>query len=211
MNYPQELLPQPGLKLIDCSIEEQYLLRFVQNQDDILDPDTGKIKVEQICHPSEQIYDLSLVLLGVYNDKHIPIELTKVGKQNYAGYCAPDSEIVPSPTFNTDFVINDDRRFWVCRASDLVNKPAMYNRNNVAHTATSYIKHTPARWNFWHYSLLWQSSEGDLDTFDEKERGKVVQKLKHAARTAISNLNATINFPETTPLPPNCFRAVAAN
>ncbi|MBO9561413.1 MAG: hypothetical protein J7621_01520 [Niastella sp.] len=207
MNYPQELLPQTDYKLIDCNVENCFLLRLVDDaiQEEMINPETGYIRVNLICSPRERIYDLSVILLGVYTQNHIPIELTREGKTKFGGYCEPNSTISDPPVYNDHFVLNKNKRFWVSKISSISNIEVPYSRDNSNHTVRCYVKHTPTKWNFWHYSLRWESSEGNLDDMDEKKRGKVLQRMANEARVMLSRM-ANVEYPQIEALPASCYQ-----
>src|SRR5438093_5574162 len=123
MNYPEEILPNPNYKFIDCNLSQHYLIRFTNTKDieNILDPVTKNIKVEHICSPKERIEDLSMSLLGIYNEHHITLDFTPLGKDKFMHYCSPD-EIVETPLFETDFSINNNRHFWCILIERIDNK-----------------------------------------------------------------------------------------
>src|SRR5690242_1833624 len=129
MNYPQEILPNPNYKFIDCNLSQHFLIRFMNtsNVDDILDPVSKNIKVEHICSPKERIEDLSMSLLGIYNEQHITLDFTQEGKAKFMHYCEPDAS-VEMPLFGTDFSINNNRHFWCILIEKIDNKNFDYTR-----------------------------------------------------------------------------------
>jgi hypothetical protein len=131
MNYPREILPNPNYKFIDCNLSQYFLIRFINTNviDDILDPITQNIKVECICSPKERIEDLSMSLLGVYNEHHIAIDFTPLGKEKFMYYCQPD-EFVETPSFETDFLLDNNRHFWCVLIEKVNNRDFNYTRSN---------------------------------------------------------------------------------
>lgn len=68
MIYPEEILPTQNYKLIDCTLEGHFLIRFTNTKviSEIWDRETNTVNYKEICSPGERIDDLSLSLLGVY-------------------------------------------------------------------------------------------------------------------------------------------------
>jgi hypothetical protein len=205
MNYPQEILPNTNFKFIDCSLSDYYLIRTINtnNQELFWDKETNSLVIKYVCSPEERIDDLSMSLLGIYNIGHIYIDLTKEGKIKYGEYCEPD-EIVDSPEFEIDFINNTDKHFWCAPINKLDNTPFDYTRGKDPFKATCIVKHTPTKWNFWHFSLRWITDLGPLEDLEEKLRSKVARRIGHAARVTISHF-AIIHVPEHPIIPANFY------
>lgn len=142
-------------------------------------------------------------LLGIYNNDHVYIDLTKNGKLKYGGYCQPDEKVEP-PKFESEFLNNPDKHFWCAPISKLDNTAFDYSQGKDPFTATCHVKHTPTRWNFWHFSLRWITDLGALEDLEEKIRVKVARRIGHASRVVISQF-AIIHIPEHTILADNCY------
>jgi hypothetical protein len=205
MNYPIEILPAPDRKWIDCPLNDHFLIRHVQVKegDVITDSDTENIKVGYICTPKEHINDLSTSLLGIYKPEHINLNFTADGKIKYMHYCEPDEPVDP-PVFKADFDNNANRSFWCAPIARLHQQAFDYSRDNKTFIAICVVMHTPARWNFWHFSLRWRIEPGMLEDMEKKEREKIAQKIGHSARTLISHF-ARAAEPEHPTLPQSCY------
>lgn len=117
------MLPAPGYKIIDCDISGHFLLRIVylNGHESATDPETGKILLECICSPCQRIIDFSCSLLGIYQAKHISIDLTNEGKAKYNRYCAPNA-VVETPEDEVDYTNDGNRTFWCVPIIQLHNK-----------------------------------------------------------------------------------------
>lgn len=205
MEYPVELLPNPAYKTIDCDLSNRYLLRFIPtaNLSEILDKETGTIKLDCVCSPSARVSDLSMSLLGVYQVKHIFIQLTDEGADKYNSECAPD-DAVEIPFYERHYRLNHDRHFWYIQHVHLANKIFEFQSSNETLRAKCLVLHTPMCWNFWHFSLRWELEDGLLEDLDQKQRDKLARKLGHAVKSMIVKF-ASIEEPQHEPLPRNCY------
>jgi len=207
MKYPVEILPKPGYRIIDCDLNEHYLIRFTDTNDinEIWDNETNTVNPKHICSPREQINDLSTSLLGVYKVAHIFLQFTPSGEEKYVIYCAPDED-VETPIYGGDFVTNDNRHYWSAPMSKLLNREFKYERDNLPLTAICMVKHTPMKWNFWHFSLRWKLHTGEFleDIDNEKTRKKIAKKIGQAVRVTIAQF-AIIQEPEHSLLPKGCY------
>lgn len=205
MIYPIEILPSQDRKWIDCPLGDYFLIRHFEVKDDeeAIDPDTGNIRVKCICHPKEQIIDLSMNLVGIFTIQHLNIQFTPDGKAKYVKYCEPNETVTP-PSHNVDFSLSVNKRFWCVPISKLDGVSFNYNRNNDTLSAICRVCHTPMRWNFWHFSIRWETNAGPLEEMDEREKNKIAQKLGHSARVAISHF-AKVEVPNHPLLPSICY------
>lgn len=159
MKYPEHLLPQKEYKCIDGDISEFYLIRFIpsKHKDDYWDEDTDTINVRRICSPRENIYDLSTNLLGIYKKDDIYIELTIEGKEIYNHYCECDEVIQGIPVYEEHFELEKERPFFFMKIGDIIDRQASYENpvSRIEYVGNSEVKHTPMKWNFWHFSIRW--------------------------------------------------------
>ncbi len=206
MEYPLEILPKLGYKLIDCDLSNHFLIRFTNTNDlsEIWDTTVNRIKDQHICPQGDHIYDLSMSLLGIYTPRNIFIELTQAGSKKFGCYCAPD-EVVGPPIFQTEFNINGNRHYWWISVARLHNVKFSYTRSGEPREATCYVRHTPMRWNYWHFSLRWNTDLGELENIEEKLRKKVAKRIGYAARVIISQ-SASINPPTFHVLAEACYK-----
>ena len=205
MDYPQEILPCSNYKSIDCNLSEHFLIRLTNTDkiEEIVDQETGNVQLQQICSPEERIDDLSCSLLGIYNIPHIRLGFTAEGKAKYMHYCPPDEDI-ETPTYQADFTNDANRHYWCIPIHKIDGVPFDYTRGNDPFTAVCIVKHTPMRWNYWHFSLRWQTDLGALEDLDEKTRKKVARRIGHSARVALSHL-AKVECPDHENLSTNCY------
>jgi len=205
MDYPIEILPNPERKFVECDLSAYFLIRLTHTDDPnaLIDPETGEIVLQHICSPKEHIDDLSFSLLGIYNVQHIRLGFTQVGKDKFVQPCLPN-EPVEIPEYEIEFTNDEIRGYWHISIPQLHNIPFSYTRGSDSFTATCLVRHTPMRWNFWHFSLHWDTDLGPLDTLEEKKRRKVAQRIGHSARVILAR-HARLGMPEYPVLPENCY------
>ncbi len=205
MEYPPQILPNPNYKLIDCDLSGHFVIRFINSNllEEFWDSEVDRIRIEFICRQSDHIDDLSLSLLGIFSINHIYLDFTEEGKQKYMRYCDPDALVAP-PVYPNDFAINQNRHYWWISIPQLNNVRFQYTRSNKPEVATCLVQHTPMLWNFWHFSLRWETEFGKLESLDARERRKAAQRIGHAARVTIAHY-ASIENPVYTTLEESCF------
>jgi len=86
----------------------------------------------------------------------------------------------------------------------LNNKHFDYTRNNDPFTATCLVRHTPMRWNYWHFSLHWQTDQGLLEELEENLRKKIAKRIGHSVRVELSRL-AKLTSPLQPLLASHCY------
>lgn len=207
MPYPNQILPANGNKIIDCNINDYYLIRHTDVADphEIIDPVTGLIKPSYICSPVERMDDLSSSLLGIFEASFITLEFTEIGKPKYMFYCDPD-EVFEVPQEHVDFTKNENRNSWTLQIGLVNNVEFPYTIGDDTYTATCRVVHSPMAWNFWHFSLRWDTDNlGPLETLDEKRRKKVARRIGIATRALLCNF-ARLQIPPHTNLPTSCYR-----
>ena len=167
--------------------------------------DLGNIELKYIADPTKHISDYSTNLLGVFEVNHIEIYLTSIGKEKYSLYCSPN-ETVSTPEYEIDFLRNSEKRFFTIRISLLNNQPIPYELDEVSLTGKCIVRHTPMKWNFWHFSIHWLNHEGIyLHTLNDKEIKKGWgRQLSSVARAYISEL-AELSVPEYPTIPAVCY------
>jgi hypothetical protein len=205
MNYPVEILPDPSYKLVDCDLTDYFLIRHFDliDGEKILNSDTNLIQKKYICSQSDHIHDLSTSLLGVFKVVNIHLAFTPKGGEKFYPYCAPDA-VVDIPIFQTEFYFEDNRGFWCVPIAKLHNREFIYNVGAEQLVATCQVMHTPAKWNYWHFSLRWITNLGPLDSMEERLRKNVARKIGQSAIVAITHF-AKIEIPEHHELPNNCY------
>ncbi len=202
MEYPTGILPNSDYKYIDCDLTLHYLLRHSDlSLEEFYDTATRRIKLNAICHPKENIADLSTSLLGVFKIEHSRIRLTDKGKQKYNSYCEPDESIqVP---LHEDYEVALYSNIWYVKIQSLQKIKVLYNRDEDEMVAECEIIHTPMKWNFWHFSIRWKTENIELSL--GKNPRKWEQRLCNAARNALSEI-ITINEPTIFELPIHCYK-----
>lgn len=211
MDYPFELLPKNGYKIINCDLSDYYLLRiinlkegdepFLEKPSSILDSETGHLNYEYICTPAENIIDYSTSLAGIYNNSHITIILTPKGIDKFLKTWEIGKEI-DLPIYDEEFNHNKLRLAFYLKISDLNNYEFEYEvgqgEEKKIVKCKCLVSHTPYDWNYWHFSLHWDVDNVIYKTKAELPR-KQRQKIGHAARTHISTV---LLFPEIpVPIP----------
>lgn len=199
MSYPIEILPNSKYKRIEGNLSGHFLLRYTKTNDpnDLWDSNFNQIKDSIVCHPRENILDLSTSLLGVYNENHVTIELTKVGLQEYDIECEPN-ENVDCPTYDVHYFFNENKGFWVISIDSVLNTIVDYSahENNIRFIATCFVIHTPRKWNYWHFSFRWQLDSGEIvETIDDAKRKKKLARLIGSEARAMLAKNAKIRIP----------------
>jgi hypothetical protein len=205
MDYPVEILPNPQYKLIDCDLSACFLIRLMDDVsiDDIVDSETGEIRTNYICSPPERISDMSFGLFGIYNARHIQLAFTNAGKAKFMLYCAPDEVVIP-PEYETEFTNDAKKLYCSLPIQALNNQQFFYTRGSDPFIATCLVKHTPVRWNYWHFSLYWKIEEGLLEELEESRRKKIAKRIGHSVRVELSRL-AKLSSPLQPEMPSHCY------
>ena len=197
MNYPTNLLPNPAYKKIDCDLSEYHLVRYTDTIDksEIVEPSTGLIKAKYISYPSENISDLSINLLGIFQHEHLEIELTEKGKEFYMVYCEPDIKVEP-PLYEEDFELNNNRGCWHLIIGEIQDTPVEYKIEQENFNAICKVIHTPMNWNYWHFSIRWLLEDNEYWIRQDKRGKKTWKKrLAHDARSHLQRF-ASIEIPK---------------
>ena len=206
MIFPAELLPNITYKIIDCDISHSYLVRFIEIKEGLplINNETGYIDLKYIADPTKHIADYSTNLLGIFKLKHLNITLTKEGKDAYNGYCKPDEE-VDIPKYLVDFQIRQKIEYFTLLILDIADFSFEYN-SELKLEAKCIVKHTPARWNFWHFSIHWVNADGVfLHTLEEKELRKGWGKQLSAAAKAMLVQFVSLSEPNYKPISKTCY------
>ena len=206
MRYPINILPNANYKNIDCDLSDHYLIRHIpaNNLGDLIEPSSGLIKQKIVFTPSDQAHDLSTSLLGVFEIEHLKIELTSTGKSKYNKYCEPDCT-VSTPVFKKDYHIKSDRHFWSLLISKINNNKANYEKSKLPLTAECKVQHSPMKWNYWHFSIRWQTQDGLWHELpDNEKRKRWSRRLAHEVRSLIA-MFAKIEEPNYFELEKSCY------
>ena len=199
MRYPSEILPNANYKLINCDLSSFYLIRFTHSniRSDIFDDTVNQVRQTQIVDPSKGMDDLSTNLLGIFTPDHIQIKLTDLGKSKYNEYCEPDA-VVATPISDLDYTWLTSRGFWVVLVGDINAITADYTKGDIdtKFKATCVIEHMPMKWNYWHFSIRWETEDlGFWHKLNDNQKKKLAKRLGHEARANIA-MFAKIEQPE---------------
>ncbi len=176
MQYPKHLLPHKDNKTIvfEDWLQSFFLLRHTPDQD-LIDPDTGKLKFNYIVTQSDHLRDFSTNLLGTYlrADSKIVIRSSKERMLYFNGLWQ-ENEVVEAPKFQEDFEINESRGcFFLCIGELEGQKVPISIADKYTGDAICKILHTPTRSNFWHFSIRWFTESGDAGS----QKGAWVDRL----------------------------------
>jgi hypothetical protein len=209
MSYPVKILPNENYKSIECDLSDHFLIRYIPMHNvnvlkDLIEPITGHIKQSYVFSPKERAQDLSTRLLGVFEISHLKIDLTKSGKGKYNEYCQPECKVSP-PVFEEDYVINNDRHFWVLLISEINNIKVDFTKSNMPFKAICRVQHSPMKWNYWHFSVRWETDDGMWHELpDNEKKKKWSNRLAHEVRTLIA-MYAKIEEPNYSELDKSCY------
>lgn len=191
MNYPIDILPHSNYKLIECDLSNLTLVRSFKsiNDESDIDPGTGNINLKLVAHPTENIKDYSTSLLGIFELTHLKITLTSHGKEIYNYYCQPN-EMVDPPIFQKHYSIDDERKFFCIKISEIINLVIPYTFMEQEMIAKCFICHSPMRWNYWHFSIRWLLENGEwLHESPKKGWTKKVASTSRAILVHFIDLN----------------------
>lgn len=211
MKYPQQLLPQKKYKIINCDISNSILIRHVdikENDNELIDAETGNVKLQYIADPTRHIADYSTSLFGIFSETHLAIRLTKEGKLKYNDYCAPETMISPL-IYNQDYELVNNRKYITLNIGNIKDKKINYLSNNKTSTGTCVVTHTPMKWNYWHFSVRWINENSEYlneqpETLFGKPKTGWVRLLSSAARAMIAE-NAKAYIQEHKLPPKKCY------
>lgn len=185
MDYPERLIPKPDYRIIkDTTPIRAHCLQRSTKDTTILNPETGKIKVEYIAFQRDHLRDLSTNLIGVFKteDRYWRI----IGDRKvYFISLWNEGEIVTPPT-EDDLEYNEQFGAIYFSIDELLNMTVPYTRGNEQEEKTVWCKvlHTPVRSNFWHCSIRWFNEDGDI--IDQK--GKWSKRMLSTARSMLVEL-----------------------
>ena len=173
MKYPVHILPQKYYKKISNSLYDNFLIRhFILNEEnsEICDCN-GQIENKFLFHPTEKFGDLSTSVLGVFTIDDIKVNLTSEGKDKYGSYCEGDFNC-DVPQYPKDFVFDDNnglRKFWTIKIGNIHNQTCSFEKVNAVTPSsfTCHVIHTPAKWNFWHFSIRWFLNDDRVYYFEK--------------------------------------------
>lgn len=208
--YPSKILPNPNYKLITCDVSNHAIVRYTTavNKDDIIEPETQKVKVDCISSPREGMADLSTSFLGVFQLENLRITLTDEGKNVYNEYCEPNL-LVEAPVIDTHYS-EIERGYWWIIIKDINQEKVDFVFDNKTYKAQCRVEHTPMKWNYWHYSVRWYiEGVGYWHLMEDmKLKAKFGKKLGHEARTYVK-MFAKVDEPNITDLSEEFYKIQA--
>ena len=207
MNYPIEILPSPSYKIIDCDVDNFYLVRKTDAQSkEELKGLMSSVKSKYIT-PSKDIADLSTSLLSIFHENHYSLELTEEGASIYNIRWSL-RKLVQPPLYKRHFISTSTPVCWYIKIGD-IDSDFPYEHNNETITVESNVEHDPYDWNFWHYSLNWEI-DGHRINRDEMKKWEL--KLCRFIINVFIKSRATVDRPENIPaLTTECYFDQAIN
>lgn len=204
MIFPLYLLPKVEYKTIDCDLSEYFLIRhfdIIDSELPILDAN-GLIEDKYLFSPSQRLGDLSTSLLSIFTYDDIPVALTKWGGKEFGMYCENDFTTV-IPRYLDHFYFAENRNYWRINIGNIHNEPLVYLHSDGDKQNTFHCKvvHTPAKWNFWHFSIRWLFDDGKY-FFELYKEGKVskgnLKRISNSVRVLMKkhSKNETVNYPK---------------
>jgi hypothetical protein len=206
--YPVEILPSANKKHIECDTSNYYFLRNIDLVKDIpIWNELGQLNANYFCNPSHNIRDFSVSLAGHFKVDHTKIRLTHKGKTDF-GECDPNFQGSP-PVKTIDYNLNDSALYWSIMVSLMNNVVAKIKRGDDDVSAVSYIKHTPMKWNFWHFSIRWLVDGIDLvenpNGLNPSQLDAIFKKIGGKIRAQLAT-HIQPDHPIFLILPDNCFK-----
>ena len=204
MDYPQEILPNIKFGLINCDLSNHHLIRHTptNNPNELLDENKEFIKDKYICERSLGLLDLSSNLLGIFIPEHIKIKLTTDGKTKF-DYPFKEQLAIEIPIYEMDFTSDDNRGFWTIKIAEIIGKEADFSKENIKDNFVGIcnVRHTPLLWNYWHFTILWETDKIIWENLNEKQLEKLQKRLGAEARNIIRQY-AKIETPPYVTLDP---------
>lgn len=191
MIFPLYLLPNIEYKPIECDLSEYFLIRHFE----IINPElpifdvNGLIEDKYLFSPSERLGDLSTSLLSIFSYTDISVALTKWGGLEFGMYCIDDFNST-IPRYLDHFYFSNNRDFWCINIGEINNQTLKYLHTNgeVENIFHCKIVHTPAKWNFWHFSIRWLFDDGKY-FYELHKEGKVtkgnIKRISNSVRVLL--------------------------
>ncbi len=201
MEYPIHLIPQPTYCLIQPNdwFSNRVLIRVTTDKD-VLDPDTGKIKLSCIVPQSDHLRDFSTNLLGTFTEGDTAWQITgtKEARKYFHGSWQP-GEKVRLPLFPDEFTFTTDYGYFFIAIADLEGTVFQSKIGNEPDfEVVCRVIHTPTRCNFWHFSVRWFTDQGDISPQSGNWIGRL---LKTQVKTLIQQKARLNPPPDLAPVP----------
>lgn len=203
MPYPTKLQPRRCYKIVKSNLTDYFLIRHTNTCDlsKLVNAQTGNVELSQFCHPTEQMNDFSTSLLGVFKVEHTKIKLLGSRKDYFNDYCKPDDK-VDIPQDELDYTYEQNRHFFILPINKINGMSVPGKRAEKEFIAICRLVHTPARWNYWHFSIQWEVN-GELITNEKNNEWK--RRLLSIAKAMVSQF-ASIEAPIVKKIPPNFYK-----
>jgi len=201
MDYPDHLIPKPDYRIIkDITVVRAHSLQRSTKDTAILNPDTGKIKVEYIAFQRNHLRDLSTNLIGVFKTEDRFWKIVGDRKAHYTELWHEGEKVAP-PT-KEDWSYNEQFGAIYFPIDELLNMTVPYTRGNDPEQKTVQCKvlHTPVRSNFWHCSIRWFNEDGDI--IDQK--GNWRKRMLSTARSMLVEIG-DLQPPPTAVIPTTLY------
>lgn len=219
MKYPVRILPQKHYKKISDCLSDNFLIRhFILNDDNSQICDcNGQIENKFLFSPTERFGDLSTSLLGIFTIDDIRISLSSEGKTRYGSYC-DDKFNLDVPKYPKDFDFDNSglRKFWTIKIGDIHNQVCSFEKVDSATKSlfTCHVVHTPAKWNFWHFSIRWFLNDDQAYYFEKLKANEITagnkKRIATAVRVILKN-NIQIGIEPRCTIPENYYMTKRKN
>lgn len=178
--YPTEILPGERKKLIHTLPANSCLIRKINTSlPNWFDEEIKKPRMVALCSPKEGMRDLSTGLLGVFRSEHFQLDFSNHNRSFFEP-CAAD-DIVPIPIIDSDYAMQESTPFVVYFCVEKIKSLTFdYQFAENTYSSNCLVAHTPAKWNYWHFSIRWDSHEGEIQHFEKPP--KWVSRLCEQAR-----------------------------
>ncbi len=163
--YPKEILPEDNYIIIDRDdyTEDLYFSRRAIANDQLAD-DLGDVRIDAIITSSQDLYGLSLNLLGRFNAEHNFYIVDN--KSGLLDLWAPGMDI-PDPE-NIEYEYEKCALLFL-ELSKINGCDYPYHYSNSEYNGRGKVIHSPIKCNYWHYELKFIDNDGKEITRDSKK------------------------------------------
>jgi hypothetical protein len=162
MEYPEVLLPSIHFKKIETDLSGHFISRTTPIQD-ILNPETGKLKGEALCDDPLEFFDYSTNLIGHFRKEHNYITLCGDEKKHFRDHW-DFKAVVKIPVYEKDFLFNEEKGVFylpINKIHEKIRFPKNIN-NNKSDYIVATVVHVPSFSNFWHFCIKWHDNDGNI-------------------------------------------------
>lgn len=171
LEYPTNLLPRLHYKYINEELNGCVLIRHVTGN--MFIEGTSRLDPNNLGIISGDLKDLSTNLLGHFRQEDIYIEV----KNKSFFDLWRESETVSPPIFNTDYLFNNDRKYFYFKVQEVLR----LTLPKISGFPISFrVIHTPTKCNFWHFSIRVFSGEIEIRDLEitESQKKKIWKGVK---------------------------------